>query len=433
MVFGLPAIGETSWGQKILDSINAVKATADAAQPAATLDAAVAGDVADSGSNTRAALAKALVPVTNVREFGAVGDGVTNDTAAVQAAITYALTATNPANGEVPPHTGVSPTVFFPLGTYKVGELQIPGTVRLLGEGGGTYANATLLQSADGQSIVRLKADTDGSSNSTVFENLTFKSASATSSATVAQVITDTGIASNSVYFHNCWFKTPETYAIWMTQGDDIKIDHCTFDVAAYHAIRFGSGAGNVVSNAEVSNCTFYDVAATHIMLDNVSGVCIDGNRMNGNNNTTAIFIDAPSTGATAIATVTVTGNQANSLGGFAKVPTLAGGVTISGNAIRDASEYVVALAGGGVLYGFVFTGNVVYNPGPSTYSPIIGTGCGLQGSIISGNSFINAGVAQALVIEDNDARVIDNHLAGNAKVGFTAFHNLATPASNGY
>lgn len=40
MVFGLPAIGESNWGQKILDSINAVKATADAALPASQKNAA---------------------------------------------------------------------------------------------------------------------------------------------------------------------------------------------------------------------------------------------------------------------------------------------------------------------------------------------------------------------------------------------------------
>lgn len=43
MPFGLPAIGETSWGQKILDSINAIKATADAALPTATAATTYAG------------------------------------------------------------------------------------------------------------------------------------------------------------------------------------------------------------------------------------------------------------------------------------------------------------------------------------------------------------------------------------------------------
>jgi len=65
--------------------------------------------------------------VFNVLDYGATGDGVTDDTTKVQAAITAASTA---ANGEV----------VFPVGTYKLtGQIQISGdNVTLRGQGIGS-------------------------------------------------------------------------------------------------------------------------------------------------------------------------------------------------------------------------------------------------------------------------------------------------------
>lgn len=53
MPFGLPARDEANWDTKLNDSINAVKATADAAQPAATLDAGVTAVDANAASTFR--------------------------------------------------------------------------------------------------------------------------------------------------------------------------------------------------------------------------------------------------------------------------------------------------------------------------------------------------------------------------------------------
>ena len=55
--------------------------------------------------------------VINVLDYGAVGDGVVDDTAAIQAAITAAM-------------VGTANNVFFPSGTYKVSAtLTIPNVV----------------------------------------------------------------------------------------------------------------------------------------------------------------------------------------------------------------------------------------------------------------------------------------------------------------
>lgn len=105
MVFGLPAIGETSWGQKVLDSINAVKATADAALPSANLPGEVGG----------------LVGVYDARELGVVLDGVTDNTAALQAA----LSARVPGEAVY-----IAPD---DDGCLITGQVTIPAGVRLVG------------------------------------------------------------------------------------------------------------------------------------------------------------------------------------------------------------------------------------------------------------------------------------------------------------
>lgn len=57
-----------------------------------------------TGSTTARSLANRFADVVNVKDFGAVGDGVANDTSAIQAAINYAVPINKP--------------IYFPSGTY---------------------------------------------------------------------------------------------------------------------------------------------------------------------------------------------------------------------------------------------------------------------------------------------------------------------------
>jgi lysophospholipase L1-like esterase len=76
MTYGLPSRGEVDWDTKLNASIEAVKATADAAQTPAGLDAAVAADIADdTPSATRTALnggwaSRTSVPAESLRGWG---------------------------------------------------------------------------------------------------------------------------------------------------------------------------------------------------------------------------------------------------------------------------------------------------------------------------------------------------------------------------
>ena len=101
-------------------------------------------------SLTRAALDATMAPAINVRAHGATGDGTTDDTTAIQAAIDAA--------------EAIGGTLYFPAGTYVVTGITSDTGIRWVGEG----YRKTIIQSATGDVLTL-------SGNFHAFENLHFK------------------------------------------------------------------------------------------------------------------------------------------------------------------------------------------------------------------------------------------------------------------
>ena len=110
---------------------NAAQTTANAAVPSATLAASggsalVGFQQAGTGAVARTLQSKERDTVS-VKDFGAVGDGVADDTAAIQAAINA--------------HRG---KILLPTGTYKISSTVIlKSETILVGEGAGAYFQGT--------------------------------------------------------------------------------------------------------------------------------------------------------------------------------------------------------------------------------------------------------------------------------------------------
>lgn len=76
--------------------------------------------VKSDGTDIARTLGERFADVINVKDFGAKGDGVTDDTAAIQAAITEMKT--HRAIATPPDGTTAGPTLFFPFGVYLISE-----------------------------------------------------------------------------------------------------------------------------------------------------------------------------------------------------------------------------------------------------------------------------------------------------------------------
>lgn len=124
----------------------------------AAIDASKLAPVTATGSTTARTLANRFADVVNVKDFGAVGDGVTDDTAAIQAAI----------------NTGTN--IFIPVGIYKItSNLILTSNRQIFGVGNATKIQIssnnikgfTVLTSVDNNSIIIRDLLIDGGGQTT--------------------------------------------------------------------------------------------------------------------------------------------------------------------------------------------------------------------------------------------------------------------------
>jgi hypothetical protein len=202
-----------------------------------------------------------LQEIVSVKDFGAVGDGVTNDTAAIQNAL-------NAASNK---------TILFPAGTYKITSLLSVNTLvncSLIGEGDASIVgdfNYTMIQFVSTTNFVikNLKFDNQ-------YVNTTLASAGAT---VVWTEITGTDCNIDNVTIDGCTFTNPDC------QGQAIFFAFRTIQ----NPLTYRTG---VMRNLTISNNRFIDIGGIGMTLMNrqtstdrytcVSGIKIQNNYANG-------------------------------------------------------------------------------------------------------------------------------------------------------
>lgn len=227
---------------------------------------------AGTGATQRTVQAK-LRDVVSVKDFGAVGDGVANDTAAVQAAIT-AVQATSGGS------------VYFPTGNYKITSslLITGGNISLIGLPGAkpTLTNAIVGSAAD----PLLKITTVG--NYIVIDGLTFNGNGLTGASGNGNAIsiintTGSGLWPQQVMIRNCVITNhtgtgkDETNAsisacgIFAYLGQALHVSNCTIYTNAI-GVRLYQEQKVYFTHTTVDNCT-----NTGIYLDGCVDVSLYG------------------------------------------------------------------------------------------------------------------------------------------------------------
>lgn len=169
----------------------------------------------------------------NVKDFGAVGDGVTDDTAAIQAAINASIS--------------LGSSLYFPSGTYLMGHCTISGSLSLSGEQHSSIIKRPVNFDGDDIAenlITNAHFAITSSGVEVSFKGFTFDGNEANQSATVPR--------GQSIQFSNNDGAT--------TGSSTISIEDCTFKDQTHYAINLSGGLStNEQQVCTVRNCTFLD------------------------------------------------------------------------------------------------------------------------------------------------------------------------------
>lgn len=238
--------------------------------------------------SVRRSMQSKLDETVSVKDFGAVGNGIINDTAAFQAALERLFLSPEPRYFK---------KLIVPVGNYLIsGDLYIPTNTVLVGESsqsvlvlnGGIYfenilggrAGTASWQSGTMPVNVLISNLSINTSNGTVdisglnhstFDNVTFTgSYAALGNAIVKNAVyfnnTDFGTQTNRINFNTCKF-THVDVGVRMLQGDSletiVKFSNCEFSVVGRGVWTTGVvGQRNLWS---YNNCTFNEVATEAI------------------------------------------------------------------------------------------------------------------------------------------------------------------------
>jgi len=308
------------------DNINGTYVAADLANTTdPTLgDALVGFRQSNASGNLTGAVGRTvhqkLQELISVKDFGATGDGTTDDSAALQAAITAAAGA----------------TLYIPEGTYYYTSLlTVSNSMNITGDGYGSQ----LKPYAPSGNNIRINA------SNVMIENIRMEG-----TAPVGFAIGVSGAVTN-ITFQNCFFKTVEQ-VIYLYTANDITIQNCVFDTTGYGVIQ---NVGYVSSFVLIDNNIAKNMTADFVEANCESGSpseawTISNNIFEGSNGYPTAATEQRFVGITSVKNCIITGNNIKKCCGDAAIHlenTL--GNTIISNNIFD--NCVVSGGNSGYIY----------------------------------------------------------------------------------
>lgn len=267
---GAPVIGNT----EILTEFSDITTLSSYTYEDSVVGYTVQTGATASGPVVRTVQAK-LDDFASVRDFGATGDGVTDDTDAINRAL-YQLYCREPDN------TQSRRSLYFPAGTYIVTEtIAIPTWAKLIGEGADcTFITLTdpldsglvdyVAQYAD--SLQQTGANLGGNGatlprnieiSSITFQNLL------DSSSSVFLVAQATQCWFDSVNFRGSLGTTPTTATANLIGTEFSGVcEQITFDKCRWQGLTYGINTAQPIASVTVSNSAFYDLYQGIVLAD---------------------------------------------------------------------------------------------------------------------------------------------------------------------
>lgn len=343
-----------------------------------------------SGNQQIGSVLSKTMPVYNVKhaDWGAVGDGSTDDTTAIQSAIT-AIAA---AGGGV---------LYFPWGTYKVTDtLNIDNTsIKICGDGA---EHSIIKQTVDTSAAAVIDFDSNNRDDKVVIDGISVTTTVV--GATSGIDITFTGGAAddrttpyiNDVYVGPHKDSSATAYFtdnIVFSGVDKAKIVNSI--IAGHDTLVAGSDGISGISNCHISNVTFENL---EIAIALGSNAVISNNRFRS----VAVAIDAQGSTTTSV----ITGNLFDSIATIGIRFAGAGPIahkyhTITGNTFTSSDNDCDFITGVDVTKLNTITGNTFFGATGSTSTGIT-LGSNSDENVIVGNLFFTLDTGIAVGGDDN-------------------------------
>jgi len=384
-----------------------------------------------TGSVTSRLLADRWGEVKNVKDYGAIGDGVTDDRAALQAALDAASAAANTttsASGQV--------TVIIPDGTYLfsmsggVG-LTIKANTHVIGAGGILKLMNGQATSAGTSYYPILNQSGGVSQNNVMVESVVFDGNGANNATyTVCDTITLVG---QNVQLLNCTLKDAPDSGVMFSAVDNSSIRGCFIDGGRDAGIYVNAStapiasidstvSGNHVSNFVYDGITVKRFAQNVLITDNIITGC--GQGFTSQDFTAAVPAAGPNN------KLVFSNNVLRDIGNAVGSPATGGGATfqagvdyvITGNLVTDVNLNGITLSG---TTGAVVSGNVIDGVGQSAISLIARPGYAATGNLVANNITRNA-TLYGIWLRDNTALAcVGNAVQGNLVQGTASAFRL--------
>jgi pectate lyase-like protein len=372
-----------------------------------------------TGSTTARSLATRFLDILNVKDFGAVVDGVANDTAAIQLAIDAAV-------------AGGGGIVFFPPGFYKTtAALTITKGIVLQGSGMGVETGAgnsggTVIRNASaGGDVITIS-----SLGSVILKDFAIDAPAVTKSAGTAGVRIQgaggSGNTNNRTRLENVRISNMYDGVVWDT-ASNVVLHGCHIqdylNVGVYSKQTGGVDSGHNTIDSSVIWDLNVGTSQANIRYDKGGDLRIVNNKLLGGTYGVRVVLDDGETG-----TMLMTGNsfeehKTNDIRiGQATVGKNFGNVVIVGNQFSTVTPptpqsniaVIAGTAGGGAtswLKNISITGNVINNAHNAAYAAIsVQDG---EGVAVAANTISGGGQANPLGI-DVGGSAVSGKITGN-------------------